>query len=165
MTSTDSGVSGFSRNWKAPSRAARTASASWALPLIMMTGADTPALAERLQRGQPVRARRHHQVEEDGVGFRLVHRQERGVAVGRLGHDMPLGAQQRAEHPADVGFVVDEEDGGHRVKIGRAPVRQRRMRAQASLALTRRMLAVAAVRTGDCPASITTKVAPRPACP
>ncbi len=42
VTRTDSGVSGFSRNWKAPSRAARTASASWALPLIMMTGADTP---------------------------------------------------------------------------------------------------------------------------
>jgi hypothetical protein len=26
---------------------------------------------------------------------------------------MPFGAQERAEHPPDVGFVVDEEDGGH----------------------------------------------------
>ena len=37
-TSTPSGVSGFSRNWKAPSLVALTASLSVALPLIMMTG-------------------------------------------------------------------------------------------------------------------------------
>ncbi len=40
VTRTASGLSGFSRNWKAPSWVARTASASWALPLIMMTGAS-----------------------------------------------------------------------------------------------------------------------------
>ena len=38
VVSTPSGVSGFSRNWKAPSLVARTASARFALPLIMITG-------------------------------------------------------------------------------------------------------------------------------
>ena len=37
-TSSDSGASGFSRNWNAPICTARTASASCALPLIMITG-------------------------------------------------------------------------------------------------------------------------------
>ena len=65
------------------------------------------ALPERLQRLEPVRARRHHEVEEDGIGLRRVDGEHGGISVGGLGHDVPLGAQQRAEHPADVGFVVD----------------------------------------------------------
>ena len=38
VVSTPSGVSGFSRNWNAPSLVARTASVRFALPLIMTTG-------------------------------------------------------------------------------------------------------------------------------
>ena len=75
--------------------------------------ARTPPLPERLQRGEPVGSRRHHQVEENRVGLGLIHRQDGGVPVRGLRHHVSLGAQQRPEHPADVRFVVDEENGGH----------------------------------------------------
>ncbi len=47
VSSTASGVSGFSRKWNAPCRVARTASASDARPLIMITGTPGAASVSR----------------------------------------------------------------------------------------------------------------------
>ena len=110
VTSTASGLSGFSRNWNAPSLTARTASVSWALPLIMMTGVRAASLPHARQRLEAVGSGRHQQVEQDHVGIHLVDLQQRGVAVGRLRDGEALVAKQRAQHPADVGLVVDQED-------------------------------------------------------
>ena len=118
VTSTDSGVSGFSRNWNAPSLTARTASVSCALPLIMITGVRAAALADAREGLQPVGARRHQQVEQDDVGIDVVELQQRRVPVGRLRHGEPLLAEQRGQHPADVGLVVHQQDLGARRVTG-----------------------------------------------
>jgi len=49
------------------------------------------AALELLQRREPVGAGGHHQVEEHGVGRRLLDGGERGGAVGRLRRLEPLG--------------------------------------------------------------------------
>ena len=72
------------------------------------------ALAQADQRLQPVGTRRHEQVEEDDVGIDLLELEQRGVAVGRLRHGEPLLAEQRGQHPPDVGLVIHQEDLGPR---------------------------------------------------
>ena len=67
-------------------------------------------VAQPGERLQAVGARRHQEVQEDDVGIGLVHHQQRRVAVARLRHAEPLLAEQRAEHPADVGLVVHQQD-------------------------------------------------------
>src|SRR2546422_320638 len=68
------------------------------------------ALADLLERRQPVRARRHHQIEQHNIGrvFREPH--HRRVAVGRFDRFKTVRLEQRADHAADVGLVVDEQD-------------------------------------------------------
>src|SRR6185436_7709732 len=68
------------------------------------------ALADLLERGEPVGAGRHHQVEQHEVGRIFDEPRERRVAVGRLDGFVAVRLQQRADHAADVGFVVDEQD-------------------------------------------------------
>jgi hypothetical protein len=58
----------------------------------------------------PHRARRHHEVEQHQVGTHFIKVKQRRVATRCFGNLESLGAQQRAEHAADVRFVVDNQD-------------------------------------------------------
>ena len=80
------------------------------------------ALAHAGERLEAVGARRHQQIEQDHVGIDLVQLEQRGVPVGRLRDGEPLLAEQRAQHPADVGLVVHEQDLG---ALGHAGPRSR----------------------------------------
>jgi hypothetical protein len=103
------GVSGFSMKWKAPSLVARTASESVARPLIMTTGSSGAASRIRGSTSSPF-SRRHVQVHQHRVRLAAASRQPAAPGpASRTGS--PLGAQQAAEHPADVGLVVDDQDG------------------------------------------------------
>ena len=59
---------------------------------------------------EPVRARRHEQVQQHHVGIHGVELQQRRASVGRLGHREPFLPQQCRQHPADVGLVVHQEN-------------------------------------------------------
>ncbi len=65
---------------------------------------------ELLQRREPVRPARHGEIEEHRIRPLALDRLDRRGPVGRLHGVEPLRLQQRADHPADVGFVVDQQD-------------------------------------------------------
>jgi hypothetical protein len=69
--------------------------------------------AQRGERRHPVHASGHHEVEQHRVGL-VLHggRHPRG-AVGGLAYRKSFAAEQRADHPADVGLVVDDQDLSH----------------------------------------------------
>ncbi len=66
-------------------------------------------LPDQPQGLQPVRSRRHLEIEQDRVGVELVEREERRVAVGRLLGLEPFRLEQRGEHPADVRLVIHDQ--------------------------------------------------------
>ena len=75
-------------------------------------GRAAAPVADARQGREPVGPRRHEQIEQDDVGVHVVELQQRRVPVRRLGHREPLLAEQRGQHPADVGLVVHQEDLG-----------------------------------------------------
>ena len=91
-TSSDSGASGFSRNWNAPLCTARTASESWALPLIMITGMSASVVRIFSRVARP-----------SGPGGIIRSRRIRsGFASGRARRPaLPLGASATS-NPSDL---------------------------------------------------------------
>src|SRR5438445_189152 len=68
------------------------------------------ALAVLLEGREPVGTGRHHQIEQHDVRSVFDHARQARVAVGCFDRLEAVRLQQRADHAADVRFVVDEED-------------------------------------------------------
>ena len=120
VTSTDSGASGFSRNWKAPSFTARTASVSCALPLIMMTGVPRPRSRMLARVASPSGPGGISRSSRTTSGSTSSSCSSAALPFGASATVKPFLAQERGQHPADVGLVVDEQDlgaCGHRPRI------------------------------------------------
>ena len=82
-------------------------------------------LAHARERRHPVQLAGDHQVEQERVGLRLERARQAAGAVVRVADLVALGHEQRADHPADVRLVVDDQHARHSTSLrGRVGVRQ-----------------------------------------
>ncbi len=71
---------------------------------------------ELLEHAEPVDAG-HHDIEEHGVGYLVVHELECLGAVGRCDNEVARGLEIDLDELSDIGLVVDDEDRLHGCQV------------------------------------------------
>ncbi len=71
------------------------------------------SLSKRREHAHAVELSGHHEIDEREVGLGFDRERDAARAVRRLAHLVALGGEERADHPADVRLVVDDEYRWH----------------------------------------------------